>query len=54
MSSCNRYKKSELASLLGKKCCQLKRTYKFNFRHFFKFLDNQGELERTETTKKFC
>jgi len=25
-----------------------------SFWTFFKFLGNQGELERTETTKKFC
>jgi len=54
MSSRNRYKKSKRALLLGEKCCQLKKLSNFILDMFFKFLGNQGELERTETTKNFC
>jgi len=53
MSLRNRYKKFERASLLGEKCCQLKSAQKLHCGPFFKFLGNQSELERTETTKNF-
>jgi len=62
MLSRNRYKKSKHALLLWRKVLPTEKylvtslwsIFQISLGPFFKFLGNQGELERTETTKNVC
>jgi len=53
MSSRNKYKK-HACIVCYRNVLPTEKSLVVSFGTFFKFLSNQGELERTETTKNVC